>query len=250
MGFERQLLFIVPGQHASPLPVVDGITRKMCAAFRKAKQSDYGYGGVHECYCGAASSSCDYNLPSGDLTNSLCVHYLAHHRAEVDEGQLAAVENFRFGEDQPSEKELQGPEFLLSVIRAGIERKLGPDRLHTWSEWGLNMAALSQGLRGGCLPAPAIYTQTRRDAQELFDLLCCIPSAALPCVQSAALRSYGDLAAWGADALCVSGWRRAAWMMPLADILRIPDSVLRDKRLVRMSRKNLERFIEEGNEIS
>jgi hypothetical protein len=244
MGFIRRLLFIVPGQPASPTPVIDGITRKMCAAFRKARPSDYGYGGVHVCYCGATSSACDYYLPSGDLTNSLCVHYLAHHRADVDEEQLVTVEGFTSGEAEPSEQELQGPEYLLRGVRAGVERRLGPDRLQIWGSWGLDIGALSQALRGGCLPTPEIYTQTRREAQELFDLLCSIPSEALPCVKTTVLRTHGDMAAWAAEALCVSGWKRAAWISPLADILLLPEGVLRDKRLVRMSREELERCIE------
>src|SRR6185312_7678729 len=174
-----------PRRPASPTPVVDGITRKMCAAFRGAKPSDYASGGVHVCYCGATSSSCDYHLPSGDLTNSLCVHYLAHHRVDVGEAPLTAVRRFASGEAEPNQDELQSPDCLLSAIRAGVERRLGPDRLQIWSAWGLDVAALSRALRGGCLPAPAIYTRIRRDAQDLFDLLCSIPAEALPCIQTA-----------------------------------------------------------------
>src|SRR5438309_1968854 len=55
-----KLLFIEPKQPASPVPVIDHVTRRMCAAFRQARVSDYAYGGVHICHCGAISSSSDY----------------------------------------------------------------------------------------------------------------------------------------------------------------------------------------------
>ncbi len=248
MGFVRRLLFIEPRRPAALTPVVDDITRKMCAAFREARPSNYAFGGIHVCYCGATSSSCDYHLPSGDLTNSLCVHYLAHHRVEVGEAQLTAVQRFASEGAEPNQDELQGPDYLLSAIRAGVERRLGPDRLETWRAWGLDVDALSQALRGGCLPAPAIFTRTRRDAQDLFDLLCSIPAQALPSIRTAALRSHGDLAAWGAASLRVPGWKRTAWMMPLADVLLLPENVLQDKRLVRMYRDNLKYYIEEHSE--
>jgi hypothetical protein len=103
-----KLLFIEPAELASPSPVIDHITRRMCAAFRKARVSDYAYGGVHVCVCGAHSSSSDYHLPSGDLTNSLCGHYVSHHRSEVPPDQLARIEAFSFGELEPTEHELRG----------------------------------------------------------------------------------------------------------------------------------------------
>src|SRR6516165_1993240 len=70
---EQGLLYIEPGQPASPTPVIDHITRRMCAAFRKSRRSDYACGGIHNCFCGACSSDCDSHLPNGDLTNSLCI---------------------------------------------------------------------------------------------------------------------------------------------------------------------------------
>ncbi len=244
----KQLLFMEPVQPASSTPVLDSATRKICAAFRKAKKSDYAYGGIHECVCGATSSSCDYHLPSGDLTNSLCVHYLAHHRAEVDKEELARVESFSFGEADPSEEELQGPAYLFASIRANIDRRLGPDRLHTWIGWGLDITALAQALRGGFLSHTATHSQTRRDAHDLYNLIHSLPSEVLPCVQAAAVRSHGDVAAWAAEALRVSGWNRAAWMLPLAEILGLPESVLREKRLIAMLEAKLKRDLEEDNE--
>jgi hypothetical protein len=118
------LLFIEPGQAASPTPVVDHITRRMCAAFRQAKESDYAYGGIHRCICGAHSSSSDYHLPSGDLTNSLCVHYVAHHRAQVPQQQLARIEAFTFGEVEPTWSELHSPEPILGELPVAVRQAL------------------------------------------------------------------------------------------------------------------------------
>jgi hypothetical protein len=244
MGSSGRLLFLLPRQPASPTPLLDRLTRRMCAAFRLAKHGHHAYGGTHECYCGAMSSRWDYHLPGGDLTNSLCVHYLAHHRADVDERQSAIVDGFTFGEAEPTEGELQGPEYLLSRVRNDVERELGPDRLRTWSAWGLDLAALSRALRGGCLPDPEPWTPTRRDAEDLLDLLCSLPPEALSGVQAGALRSHGDVAAWGAEALRVVGWDRGAWLSPLDEILQLPEDVLRDKRPVRMLRERLEARIE------
>ena len=105
---QQALLFIIPKEPATPVPILDHLTRRMCAEFRKARCSDYAYGGVHICKCGAVSSSNDYFLSNGDLTNSLCVHYVAYHRAEVPPVQLAHIEGFAAEEVEPTERELQG----------------------------------------------------------------------------------------------------------------------------------------------
>jgi hypothetical protein len=231
----KALLFIEPLQLAVPTPVIDSITRRMCAAFRIARPSDYAYGGVHSCYCGATSSACDYHLPSGELTNSLCVHYIAHHRADVPRQDLLKVEAFNFGETEPNEQELLGPQSVLSGIRALIERRLASERLNIWIEWGLDVSALAEGLRGGCLPSPKVFTAARREAEDLFTVISSIPCEALPSVAKAAMDSHGSLKAWGADALSVSGWKREAWLIPLARIMELSDKVLPDKRLLAMS---------------
>jgi hypothetical protein len=105
----RELLFIEPQQPASPTPVIDHITRRMCAAFRQARDSDYACGGHHRCICGATSADHDFYLPNGDLTNSLCVHYVAYHRSEVPQQELARIEAFTSGEVEPTLRELELP---------------------------------------------------------------------------------------------------------------------------------------------
>lgn len=248
MGFGTRLLFVEPRNVASSIPVLDAITRKMCAAFRKARHSDYAYGGFHECYCGAVSSCCDYHLPSGHLTNSLCIHYLAHHRSEVDDREIASLAKFSSGLAEPDEEDLQGPDYLLARIRAGIERKLGAERIRIWGAWGLDVDALTRALRGGCLPDPEGLTRDRQDAEELYASLRSIPAEALRCVQASALRSHGDPRAWGAEALRVSDWDRRAWLIVLDEIIRLPEAELPDKRLVTMARRALHDTIEGGQQ--
>ena len=102
------LLFIIPQQPASELPVIDELTRKMTAAYREAVLSSYGTCGVHTCVCGAHSSNRDYFLPDGTRTNSLCVHYVAQHRSEVPRAQLSRIAEFGYGQADPEDEELQG----------------------------------------------------------------------------------------------------------------------------------------------
>jgi hypothetical protein len=125
MGFEQEfgctietphkegLLYIEPTQPASPLPVLDQLTRKMAAAFRKAVVDPrHRFYGLHRCVCGALSTNVDYVLPDGRHTNSLCVHYVAHHRSEIPRDQLARIEALAFEEVLPNDNELQGPDVV------------------------------------------------------------------------------------------------------------------------------------------
>lgn len=104
---ETLLLYIEPTRAASPVPLVDELTRRMTAAFRLAKPFKE-WLGVHECVCGASSDNRDYQLPNGQVTNSLCVHYLAYHRQEVPAEQLAKLANLlQWGEAEPNPAELR-----------------------------------------------------------------------------------------------------------------------------------------------
>jgi len=106
MKSEHGILFIEPSAKASAKPIVDWFTRKMTAAFRQGIPG-VKYRGFHLCSCGAKSSNCDYTLPGGDKTNSLCVHYLAFHRNEVPISQLEKVRHLTFGEAEPTKEELK-----------------------------------------------------------------------------------------------------------------------------------------------
>lgn len=99
------ILYIEPVQPRSAEPVIDELTRKMTAALRMATPGPR-YRGFHVCSCGAGSSNCDYTLPGGKQTNSLAVHYLALHRDEVPEGELAKVRELPEDHAGPTATEL------------------------------------------------------------------------------------------------------------------------------------------------
>jgi len=109
------LLMIVPSARTSPEPLIDELTRKMTAAWRNRDSSDYAYMGVHVCGCHARSDNKDHwvRCPSPNqefhLTNSLCIHYLAFHRADVPQTELDKVRRLPYGEEEPDERELAMP---------------------------------------------------------------------------------------------------------------------------------------------
>ena len=106
---DAYVLYIEPGRYTSAEPVIDDLTRKMTAAYRAAESSGACWRGFHVCRCGVNSSNTDYVLPGGQQTNSLCVHYLAFHRNEVPETELAKVAALEAGEAEPSAEELARP---------------------------------------------------------------------------------------------------------------------------------------------
>jgi hypothetical protein len=75
-----RLLFVEPRTAATGAPLIDDLTLGMTAMLNEATHGPCRYRGVHACPCGAQSDNKDWFLPSGHLTNSLAVHYLAHHR--------------------------------------------------------------------------------------------------------------------------------------------------------------------------
>lgn len=109
MVSRHYLLYLNPKQVGTREPVIDRATRRMTAAFRQAKKKRIGYCGVHRCICDARSECYDYNLPNGMQTNSLCVHYLAHHRKEIPRSVLRFVQALEFGEADPTQVERCGP---------------------------------------------------------------------------------------------------------------------------------------------
>jgi hypothetical protein len=118
---ETDFLYIEPREQATSTPLIDALTRKMAAAFRLGVESLYSTKGFHLCRCGAASSNCDYQLPNGEWTNSLCVHYLAHHRSEVPQAQLDKVAALTYGEAEPNENELRSPKEMHQTKSGKIE---------------------------------------------------------------------------------------------------------------------------------
>lgn len=120
------LLFIEPKNKPSEKPILDELTRKLTASFRKAKVGviqdyecqDQGYDfeennhwmGFHECSCGANAGGQDYLLPNGEMTNGNCIHYLAYHREEVPQEQLDRIANFNNGTKCPRVQEIKIPQ--------------------------------------------------------------------------------------------------------------------------------------------
>jgi hypothetical protein len=102
------ILFIEPSGATTDVPTIDQYTRKMTAAVRRALPPMGHYMGVHQCACGAVSTSFDYFLPNGQQTNSLCVHYLACHRSEVPDSEIEKVAALDCGEADPTGEELRG----------------------------------------------------------------------------------------------------------------------------------------------
>jgi hypothetical protein len=102
------ILYIEPSRRISELPVIDELTRKMTAAFRRCEDGT-AFRGWHTCACGAASDNCEHILPNKIETNSLCIHYLAFHRTEIPAAELEKVQQLPYGETEPNERELAAP---------------------------------------------------------------------------------------------------------------------------------------------
>lgn len=51
-----------------------------------------GYRGMHTAPDGIRSTSCDYQLSNGFITNSLCVYYTQHYRSSIDGENLKKLE--------------------------------------------------------------------------------------------------------------------------------------------------------------
>ena len=105
------IMMVEPSNKTSVTPFTDELTRKMTAAWRRRRDSKYGYRGFHICACGAFSDNKDHWVGNSDglLTNSLCVHYLAFHRVDIPQKELDKVHALAHGEEEPNEKELAKP---------------------------------------------------------------------------------------------------------------------------------------------
>ena len=114
------------------------------------------------CYCGASSDNVDHDLPNGVCTNSLCTHYLAHHREAVPVEQLERIARFTWGEAEPTEDELQGPKLCIAGTPKLVEELLGRQRLDAWIALGLDFAAICREKNaGGNLQRHEQYLRTQ-----------------------------------------------------------------------------------------
>jgi hypothetical protein len=107
------LLMIHPSAVVSAEPVLDELTRKMTAAWRKRRTDPIMSKGIHICPCGVASNNQEHFVEDAGgnelITNSLSIHYLAFHRAEVPAAELDKVRFLPHGEETPDSKELSAP---------------------------------------------------------------------------------------------------------------------------------------------
>ena len=91
----NMLLYIEPVNPPDHQPLRDELSQRMVAAWRRRVSPLSGFRGVHSCACGAQSDNMDHVVHGADgqafTTNSLCVHYLMFHRAEVPDSELEKV---------------------------------------------------------------------------------------------------------------------------------------------------------------
>lgn len=111
MQTSQGILMVEPSGKTSAAPIIDELTRKMTAAWRRRRDSDISWRGFHVCKCGVFSDNKDHWVGEGKglLTNSLCIHYLAYHRDEVPQEELDKVRALSYGEEDPNEKDLAKP---------------------------------------------------------------------------------------------------------------------------------------------
>lgn len=218
----KRLLFIEPDQPPAIEPILDPYTRRMCAAYRLARPSDYAYGGIHSCRCGALSTCTDHVLPNGLVTNSLCVHYLAHHRSAVSIAELDIIGSFAWGEADPLPSEFIGPQALLAGTRAWVDRSIG--WISWWRRSGLNLDALSSLLRD-------YDPVSRQDAEDLFELLRNVSSLSTRLFST--IKAVGeDPQSWGSRAFQLPNWDREAWLKPMTELLMTPELGRSERRVI------------------
>lgn len=109
------LLFIQPIRFPTDEPIIDELTMRLTSAWRRSPVSDNWRFSTCSCICGAFSGSASRILPGGAVTNALCLHYLAYHRAEVPAADLDAVRRMRTGAEVLSRSEIEAPEYRASL---------------------------------------------------------------------------------------------------------------------------------------
>lgn len=201
------LLYIEPTNEASSTPLIDDLTRKITAAYREAEPMDGFWRGVHTCVCGANSSSQDYFLPDGTMTNSLCVHYIAFHRNEIPFHILEQVSSLPYGQCTPVEEELRGGRSLESAPSDYFGKKrlasleaAGVD-LRTIYNTAINMSVSERGVQF-----------------RLLEIFQCIPDAAIGRFKRAVQPADLEPVNWLRNASAPDGYT-AATIKPLTDLL-------------------------------
>lgn len=109
-------------------PVIDELTIKMFNALCNASargtfscdgkftfQEGFRYKGIHVSIGGYKSSTCEYRLKNGLITNYLCAHYLMHHRDEVSESDLNKVRSLKESTALTEERQEQFKNYLSAI---------------------------------------------------------------------------------------------------------------------------------------
>lgn len=107
---DKHIMMIEPTGERTSEPVLDDVTRKMAGALATARHSNLAFRGVHVCACGALSDNREWFVVSADgerKTNSLAVHYLAYHRAEVPSVEIDKVRALSVDERHPTKEQLR-----------------------------------------------------------------------------------------------------------------------------------------------
>lgn len=90
---ETGFLMIEPKGPCTPT-IRDELTAVAGQVFSLANPGRIRYRGFHRCVCGAVSDNRDWHMPDGRQTNSLVVHYISQHRAEVPEAELKKLYSY------------------------------------------------------------------------------------------------------------------------------------------------------------
>ena len=133
------LLFLEPSLPPSAEPIIDHLTRQLTGGWRVRETSRSGWRGQHQCGCGATSDNTEHwirvtsdGVHALVVTNSLCLHYLAYHRAEVPLAQLALVARIVGEPADPTPDEL-GSAASRDGRREAIARASGLPRPATYA---------------------------------------------------------------------------------------------------------------------
>lgn len=89
----KYLLQIEPDKQGSPssTSIEDELTKKVDYILSRCHEGTM-YRGFHTTLCGKHSDSCDFVLPNGMVTNSLCTYYIRYYRPYIPQSEIEKIE--------------------------------------------------------------------------------------------------------------------------------------------------------------
>lgn len=214
-----KLLFIEPEEQAMEYPLIDDVTLRMVTALRRGKKPGYSYCGFHACICGAHSGTTDVILSNAWVTNTLCVHYLAYHRAEVPVRELDAVRSLPPGAESPTDRELMVPALRHPYTPRGLIAKVTPvskespraDVVH----WAYTVSFRNHEPEGVYLSHAEVVLGIDRVYGDvrLLDIQQAIPSGEKRSVTHTAVFRLADFETRAAAPVSLSGSLGAYWQL-------------------------------------